>query len=742
MQSHRCWRWLIPVFLALSVTGCDGNNMSPSRPQVTTSETADAKRRVEQPAATMTNSVGMKLTRIPVGEFLMGSAGSDPGAREDEQPQHRVRITRPFYMGTYEVTQGQFEELMRSNPSSFTKSGLLKNIPDEVEASQFPVDAVTWYEAVEFCRRLSHLPDEQAAGRVYRLPTEAEWEYTCRAGTATVFCFGDSISSTQANFNGAEPFGSAEEGPFLNQTTPVGSYEPNVLGLYDMHGNLHEWCMDRFDRDYYRISPDENPQGPQQGTSRVIRGGDWYSDGRDCRSAFRYADIPEGRFYALGMRVVCELTSEGGALDPIIAAAGQSDNVHSPQVTSAVSTLRPMPDSGEDWPRWRGPRGDGTWCARKLPVTWPENGLQRVWQQELGGGYGGITVSQSRTCVMDRQREPEDVERVLCFNAVSGEPLWSHSYPVDYSGVSYDNGPRGTPTVFQDHVYTLGAVGHLYCFDAASGTVVWTQDLVADFGARIPIWGLSASPVVCDDLLIVHPGGEPNGCLMAFDRNTGEERWRSLPDAAGYATPILIEHYGKRQLVAWTPTHVRGLDPLTGEILWTVAFQVNFGTSIACPIFQEGLVLVCSYYDGSKAIRPGIDSETAEVVWHDRRNLRGVMMQPLYRDGYVYLLDKRHGLTCFELATGNKTWDDDNRMTPKGRNPQATMVWLGDEDLAIVLNSDGDLILVRLNPDGYQEEARSNIIGRTWAHPAYAGNCVYARSDTEIICVLLPGADQ
>ena len=169
---------------------------------------------------------------------------------------------------------------------------------------------------------------------------------------------------------------------------------------------------------------------------------------------------------------------------------------------------------------------------------------------------------------------------------------------------------------------------------------------------------------------------------------------------------------------------------------------MKFGTAIANPIFQEGLVLVSSYYEGSKAIRLGTRPDDAQVAWHDRRNLRGLMAQPLYRDGHAYLLDKRHGLTCFQLATGEKVWDDDNRMTPKGRNPQATMVWLNDEDRAIVLNSDGDLILIRFNPAGYLEETRAKIIGRTWAHPAYAGNCVYARSDTEIVCVLLPRAKQ
>jgi formylglycine-generating enzyme required for sulfatase activity len=684
----------------------------------------------------ITNSIGMSLTRIPAGEFQMGSREKDPGAREDEMPRHLVRVTKPFYLGTYEVTQAQFEGLMKTNPSSFTRAGLLKEEPPEIDAAKLPVDNVTWYAAIEFCHRLSNLPEEKKAGRVYRLPTEAEWEYACRAETTTIFHFGDSASSEQANFNGKHPFGDAEAGPFLNRTHMIGSYQPNTFGLYDMHGNLHEWCLDRFERDYYHDSPADDPHGPKTGSYRVIRGGDWYSDGRDCRSAFRYADVPEGRFYALGMRVVCELTSEGAMLHPIVAAAGKVAEEQTDRGAIA-SAAKPNPTAGEDWPKWRGPRGDGTWNAPPLPEAWPEDGLHRAWRADIGGGYGGIAISGGRVYLMDREREPEDRERVLCFDGVSGELLWSHPYAVSYEGVSYDNGPRATPTVFEGHVYTFGAVGQLLCLTVDRGDVVWSQDLVTDFGAQVPIWGLSASPVVVEDLIIVHPGGEREACYIAFDRKTGEERWRSVADAAGYATPLLIEHAGAQQLVCWTPTNVRGLDPATGKLLWTVPFEVNYGTAISKPIFQEGLVLVSGYYEGSLAIRLGDNPGGAEIAWHERRNLRGLMAQPLYRDGHAYLLDKRHGLTCLEMATGKKIWDDDNRMTPKGRNPQATMVWLGDEDRAIALNSDGDLILMRLTPDGYSEQSRSNIIGRTWAHPAYAGNCVYARSDSEIVCFSL-----
>ena len=289
-----CWLAVFGI-AALTMAGC-GRPGAPRSPN-----TADANQPAVHGDQAITNSIGMKLVRIPAGEFLMGSADTDPGRRDDERPQHPVRISNAFYMGVYEVTQGEFEAVMGTNPSSFSKAAMLKDSPAELDCSRFPVDGITWHDAVEFCRRLSDSPAEKQAGRVYRLPTEAEWEYACRAGTTSVFHFGNTLSSSQANFNGNYPFGDAAKGPFLNRTTTVGSYKPNAFGLYDMHGNLHEWCADRFDRDYYKNSPSTDPQGPDKGTSRVIRGGDWYSDGRDCRSAFRYADIPDGNVLRAGV---------------------------------------------------------------------------------------------------------------------------------------------------------------------------------------------------------------------------------------------------------------------------------------------------------------------------------------------------------------------------------------------------------------------------------------------------------
>jgi formylglycine-generating enzyme required for sulfatase activity/outer membrane protein assembly factor BamB len=685
---------------------------------------------------TVTNSIGMDLALLPPGEFLMGSPDTDLDAREDEKPRHRVRITRPFYMGRYEVTQEEYQRVMGTNPSFFSPTGHGKDRVAGLNAGRFPAEQVRWHDAVAFCARLSELPAEKEAGRVYRLPTEAEWEYACRAGTTTPFSAGDSLSSLQANFNGNNPAGGAARGPFLARTSAVGSYAPNAWGLYDMHGNVWEWCADWYGRTYYRESPSEDPAGPATGSSRVIRGGEWYGDGRDCRSAFRYADLPDGIFYVMGFRVVMTAAGSGPAV------AARSDPVaRDPGPRPAADPVRRDPGptaAGEDWPCWRGPRGDGTWKGPMLRELWPETGLRRLWRQPVGGGYAGVAAAGGRVWTLDYRKGPEESERVLCFDAATGKPLWEYPYPVRYKGLSYGNGPRTTPTVLDGRVCTLGAVGHLFCLDASTGKPLWSRDLVREEKAQVPNWGFSASPLVFEDLLIVHAGAEKDGCFLALDRQTGKEAWRSLPDPAGYANPILADSHGTRQLVCWTPTNVHGLDPRTGRRLWTVPFTVTYGTSIATPIFQEGLVLVSSYYEGTKAIRPGAAPEEAAVVWQDKRNLRGLMSQPLYRDGHVYLLDKQHGLTCFALGTGAKVWDDGNRLTPKGRNPQATLVWAGDGDQALALNSDGDLVLVRLSPAGYQELARANVIGPTWAHPAFAGDCVYARSDEELVCVELP----
>jgi formylglycine-generating enzyme required for sulfatase activity len=243
----------------------------------------------------VTNSVGMKLALVPAGTFTMGAPPGEVGRRDNEGPVHEVVLSRPFYLGLFPVTQAQFEAVMQANPSRFR--GAAGGGPDH------PVESVSWDDAVAFCARLSALPGEHQAERVYRLPSEAEWEFACRAGTTTPFSCGATLSAAQACFDGQHPYGEAGSGPAALRTARVGTFPANLFGLYDMHGNVWEWCSDWFDSAYYQHATRQDPPGPPEGVYRVLRGGSWRNQGVTCRSAYRNALAPNQRQPFIGFRV-------------------------------------------------------------------------------------------------------------------------------------------------------------------------------------------------------------------------------------------------------------------------------------------------------------------------------------------------------------------------------------------------------------------------------------------------------
>jgi serine/threonine-protein kinase len=253
------------------------------------------------------NTVGMRLMLVPAGRFGMGSPRTEPSRQNDEGPVHPVEITQPFYIGVFEVSQAWYRAVMNDNPAYFQRKFLSHR--GDVD---HPVERVTWDEAREFCRRLSELPAEKAAGRVYRLPTEAEWEYACRAqmDKAVALGRGDSLSARQANFRGDMPYGSAPRLASSGRTVPGGSYHLNRWGLCDMHGNVWEWCADYYQADYYQASPAQDPPGPSKGTLRVIRGGSWADAGTDCRCARRRGVPANTRSPQIGFRVVMTLAAK------------------------------------------------------------------------------------------------------------------------------------------------------------------------------------------------------------------------------------------------------------------------------------------------------------------------------------------------------------------------------------------------------------------------------------------------
>jgi outer membrane protein assembly factor BamB len=390
-----------------------------------------------------------------------------------------------------------------------------------------------------------------------------------------------------------------------------------------------------------------------------------------------------------------------------------------------------------DWPRWRGPDGAGVWRGVKLPEELSEERIERRWRVPIGGGYSGIAVSAGRVLTLDHQKSPGSIERLSCFDAGSGSELWTYAWDVDYGDLDYASGPRSTPAIDGGQVFATGTMGHIHAVELSSGRLLWSRDTVKELDAKLPIWGQAASPLVDGELVFVLPGGRPGGTLLALERHTGEERWRALDDRPGYTAPILIEAGGRRQLAVWSADGVVGLAPHSGEVLWRFPFKTsNFDVAIHSPVFHDGMLFVSGYWDGSRMLKLPGGSEP-ELAW-EGRVLSCLMSTPLFRDDHLYALDKASGLLCLEWQSGRKLWSDDHRMTPKARNPHAWLVWAGEPSgRAVVLNELGFLIIATLSPEGYEEHGRVQIIGKTWAHPAFAGQEVFARSDTEMVCVRL-----
>jgi formylglycine-generating enzyme required for sulfatase activity len=234
------------------------------------------------------NGVSLEMVKIPGGRFLMGSPETEAKRDDDEGPQHYVNVPE-FFMGKYPVTQAQWQAVMGNNPSYF-------------KGKNRPVEKVSWNEATKFCQKLS-----KKTGRDYRLPSEAEWEYACRAGTKTPFYFGETITPELVNYHGNKTYGNGPEGKYRRETTDVGIFPPNSFGLYDMHGNVYEWCADEWHKNYDGAPTDGSVWLDGDKQRSPLRGGSWFKYPNLCRSAFRYSYAwRDYHFNVIGFRLVCD----------------------------------------------------------------------------------------------------------------------------------------------------------------------------------------------------------------------------------------------------------------------------------------------------------------------------------------------------------------------------------------------------------------------------------------------------
>ncbi|MDZ4401394.1 PQQ-binding-like beta-propeller repeat protein [Prosthecobacter sp.] len=406
--------------------------------------------------------------------------------------------------------------------------------------------------------------------------------------------------------------------------------------------------------------------------------------------------------------------------------------------------------SADDWPQWRGAQRDGVWRETGIVERIPDAGLAVKWQVKVGNGYSAPSVAQGRVFITDRVFDPE-LERVLCLDEATGKQLWMHSYSVDYKDMEYSNGPRAAPTVQDGKVYTLGTRGHLFCLDAATGAVVWSKVLEKDFNAPVPTYGVSAAPLVVGDLLIVCAGGAPEASVVALDRKTGELRWKALPDRVAYSAPIVIKAGGCEQLIVWTADSITSFDAPSGKVHWQVEWKATFSPAqmVATPVWHNDLLFCMGAWGrGSKMLKLDATKPAASVLWETRKDPTTTHTTPLFQnDGHIYAILGDGSLACLDPATGNKVW---STQEPTGkRMGNAHLVRNGDR--VFLFNHSGHLILARLTPKGYEERGRCLLVeptagyraqgALTWAHPAYANKCVFARNDRELVCVSL-AADQ
>ena len=402
----------------------------------------------------------------------------------------------------------------------------------------------------------------------------------------------------------------------------------------------------------------------------------------------------------------------------------------------------------DDWPQWGGSQGDIVWRETGIVDKLPTDGLlPRVWSVPVAEGYSGPAVADGKVFLTDRMADAR-TERILCFDADTGKELWNVEYPSRYT-VSYPAGPRATPVIDGDRLYTIGAVGQMYCLNTATGAEVWKTNFQTDFGTQLPTWGMAAAPLLDGDRLITLVGGSDGALVVAFDKMTGKELWRSLDDPAiGYAPPVIYEFGGRRQLIIWHPTAVSALDPETGTVLWEVPWKINAGLSIPMPRKIGDHLFLTAFYNGPVMLKVG--STSAEIAWKGNSNseqktdgLHSIMPTPWVTDSNIFGICSYGQLRCLNTKTGERVWETLDA-TGSGRWWNAFII--PHEDRFFIHNEQGDLIIANLTTDGYEELSRAKLVEPTrpvqrrmtiWSHPAFAMKSVFARNDKELVRVSL-----
>ena len=431
----------------------------------------------------------------------------------------------------------------------------------------------------------------------------------------------------------------------------------------------------------------------------------------------------------------------------------------------------------DDWPCWMGPALDG---------EIHESGLVKdklgsadeivVWRQPIGGGYAGPAVVGDQLFVMDRTDDEKGGkvenniraagelaggERVQCIDIATGKTLWEHKYDCVYR-IAYPTGPRTTPTVDGDHVFTLGAMGRLICFEKANGKLVWEKELTEEYKTKPPLWGYSSHPLIYGDYVIVPVGGDGSG-VVAFDRLTGKEVWKAVDtfDVAYAPLVMFSDESGKeRQLIFWHAEGVVSLNPADGKAYWDIKFPKERNpsqTSIATPKILGNQILIVEYYKGSMLLEIGSNPPSVKELWRSNEDdprseesLNCMMATPAVKDGHAYGIcynGRGQGVVrCIEIEGNELKWEQEDWLSEKPQLFASAFFLRYNGDQYFVFNDIGELMIVNMTPEKWEELDRVKLLepssvarGRNvvWSHPAISNGQAYLRNDKEIIRVNL-----
>jgi outer membrane protein assembly factor BamB len=389
--------------------------------------------------------------------------------------------------------------------------------------------------------------------------------------------------------------------------------------------------------------------------------------------------------------------------------------------------------SAADWPQFLGPNRDGS-TSEKI-AAW-KGDLKPAWRASLGTGHSSPVVAGGIVYAF-YQPSGKDADALAAFDAKSGDKLWEKSYERARFKPPFGEGPRSTPAVNAGKVYTLGGTGILACWDAKTGAIDWKVDTLKEFKAPNLFFGISTSPLVDDDTVIIMVGGKEAG-IVGFDKATGKTKWRATSDPSSYASPVVVGKGAARQILTLTGSNLRALTP-DGKELWAVPFKDRLNESSTSPVMAGDLVIASSVTAGSIGVRASLEGDkwVTKKVW-EKGDLTCYFSTPVVVGKQMYMVNGAATivnpsitLRCVDLETGKVRWEKANLA-----RYHAAIVRTGDNKL-LMLDDNGSLTLFEPDPKEFKVLSKSKVCGPTWAHPALVDRKVYLRDENELMCIPL-----